>query len=104
MPGYTGETFPCISARDPGALLSVMEAEPVRVINTYKPVRKYNTAKGTIYDIGQSIAGIAEITYRGARGTKYTVRFSDKLCDNGELDLDSLSASFTTIFSRRKPI
>ena len=90
-PGYTGESAPARYVRAPGALLSLMEMEPIRVIAKYKPVLCRKTKNGYLYELAQNIAGVANITFRGSAGTRYTVRYTDRLLEDGEPDHDSLA-------------
>lgn len=91
MPGYTGESKPARYTRNPGAALSLMEMEPIRVIAKYKPVLCRKVRNGYLYELSQNIAGVANITFRGKAGARYTVRYCDRLCDDGELDQESLA-------------
>ncbi len=89
--GYMGEAFPARYTRSPGARLSLMEMEPIRVIAKYKPVLCRKVQNGYLYELSQNIAGVAHITFRGKAGARYTVRYCDRLKDDGELDQESLS-------------
>lgn len=91
MPGYTGESFPARYTRNPGAILSLMEMEPVRVRAKYKPVLRRKVKNGMLYELAQNIAGVARITFRGKAGTTYTMRYCDRLHDDGEMDQEALS-------------
>ena len=66
---------------DPGALLQLMEMEPIRVRQKYSPVRRWKSGDVWIYDIGQDLSGIANITFYGPRGSTYSIRYSDRLND-----------------------
>ncbi|MBQ9746530.1 MAG: family 78 glycoside hydrolase catalytic domain [Clostridia bacterium] len=90
-PGYTGEAKPARYVRAPGALLSLMEMEPIRVIAKYKPVLCRKTKEGYLYELAQNIAGVAHITFRGKAGARYTVRYTDRLMEDGEPDHESLA-------------
>ena len=89
--GYASESFPVRYVRAPGALLSLMEMEPIRVIAKYKPVLCRKTKNGYLYELSQNIAGVANITFRGKAGARYTVRYTDRLLDDGEPDHESLA-------------
>jgi len=90
-PVYTGEQKPARYVRAPGALLSLMEMEPIRVIAKYKPVLCRKTKAGYLYELAQNIAGVANITFRGKAGSRYTVRYTDRLLDDGEPDHEALA-------------
>lgn len=91
MAGYTGESFPVRYPRAPGALLSLMEMEPIRVRAKYTPILRRKVKNGMLYELSQNIAGVAHITFRGKAGTRYKMRYCDRLYDDGELDQEALS-------------
>ncbi|MGN1095594.1 MAG: family 78 glycoside hydrolase catalytic domain, partial [Eubacteriales bacterium] len=91
MPGYTGQTFPSRQVENPGASLSVMEMEPIRIRYKYHPVSCRKVKNGWLYEIEQNQAGVAHFVFRGKAGTRYKIRYCDRLHDDGELDQDSLS-------------
>lgn len=95
---YTGDTEPCRMAKNPAAILSVMEIEPVRVRTIYKPQSVVKVENGYLYDIGQDQAGIANIVFRGKRGDTFKMRYSNRVHDNGELDQESLSGFIKNYF------
>ena len=72
--------------KNPGAVLSVMEMEPIRILRRYPAVSKKKVPEGWLFDIGQNQAGVCLITFRGKRGDKITVRYCDRLTDDGRLD------------------
>lgn len=89
--GYEGETFPVRITMNPGAKLSLSEMEPVRVIHRYHPIKMRKVKNGWLYEIEQNQAGVARFTFRGKKDTKYTVRYCDRLHEDGELDQEALS-------------
>ncbi|MBQ9510916.1 MAG: family 78 glycoside hydrolase catalytic domain [Clostridia bacterium] len=91
MPGYTGDTLPCRTPKAPGAIMEVMEMEPIRVREKFNPVVRRKVKNGWLYELDQDIAGICNITYSGKKGEKITVRYCDYLDENGELDQTPLS-------------
>ena len=91
MPGYAGETIPVRWAKHPAAHQILMEMEPIRVRKVLTPTVCRKVKNGWLYELPQNIAGLAEITFRGKAGTRYTLRYCDKLYPDGELDQESLS-------------
>lgn len=89
--GYKGESFPARYARNPGATLSVSEMEPIRVRAKYKPILSRKVKNGWLYEFPQNIAGVAHVTFRGKAGTRYKMRYCDRLHPDGELDQEALS-------------
>ncbi len=89
--GYTGEAFPANYIKSPGASLSVMEMEPIRVREVLSPVLCRKVKNGWLYEFSQNTAGVARITFRGKAGTRYKIRYCDRLYPDGELDQEALS-------------
>ena len=82
---------PARMCRAPGGTLSVMEMEPIRVFRRFPPVRKWRVRNGWLVDIGLAQSGVANIRFHGKRGDEITVRYSDLITPEGELDQASLS-------------
>ncbi len=78
--------------KSPGGLLIAHELEPIRVYQTFKPVKKWKTKNGWAFDIGQNIAGYGEYRIFGAAGTTATFRYSDMLTEDNELDFYALTS------------
>lgn len=78
-------------AKNPGAALSVMEMESVRVRHRYPAVSKKKVPEGWLFDIGQNQAGVCLLTLRGRRGDKITIRYCDRLTEDGRLDQEPLA-------------
>ena len=77
--------------KNPGAELFVMEMEPIRIRRRYPAVSKKKVPEGWLFDIGQNQAGVCLLTLRGKRGDKITVRYCDRLTDDGRLDQEPLA-------------
>lgn len=92
LPGFTADGWERARlCRAPGGTLSVMEMEPIRVFRRVAPVKKWRTKEGWMLDIGVSQSGVANIRFHGKAGDELTVRYSDLLDKNGEIDQQSLS-------------
>jgi alpha-L-rhamnosidase len=84
--------------RAPGGILTAMEMEPVRVQHVFTAVNKWYTPKGWVFDMGQNQAGIGSFVFHGPEGTKITIRYSDLLTNDKELDQEPIK-SFVHNFS-----
>ena len=82
-----GAWLPTKLMKSPGGRLEAMELEPIR-IRAELPAKKMWTAPSGAYlfDIGQNQAGVGRFRFRGPAGTEITIRYSDVLKENGELD------------------
>ena len=92
MPHYTGEKFPSRRVKAPGAIMSVMEMEPIRVRKIFRPVLRRKGKKGWIYELDQDTAGVCRVTFSGKAGTEITVRYCDIVDGDGELDQDAINS------------
>ncbi len=72
----------CTVVRGPGGILAEQTGTPVRIVDTL-PLSKPNRHK--VYDAGKNIAGHARITVQGKAGAKVTIRYTERLTDDGEL-------------------
>ena len=91
-PHYTGEKYPSRRVKAPGAIMSVMEMEPIRVRETFRPVSRRKGKNGWIYDLDQDTAGGCRVTFSGKAGTTVTVRYCDIVDGDGELDQDAINS------------
>jgi len=77
----------------PSGKLAAQMLQPIRVIETLEPVKVSEPQKGTyVFDMGQNIAGWAQLTVSGPRGTRVVMKYGERLYDNGTLDLRDVSA------------
>jgi len=89
---FAGNVYPSRYVKSPGALLEVIEMEPVRVLKKYTPVCRRKVKNGWLYELTQDIAGICNITFSGRAGTKFTMRYCDILDSDGELDQSAINS------------
>jgi alpha-L-rhamnosidase len=69
----------------PGRLTAQLN-EPMRIMDTVKPVAAYRTKPGTyILDMGQNMVGWLRIKAKGRRGEKITLRFAETLLPDSTL-------------------
>ncbi len=92
MPGWDKPGFDASAWQDtfyvrlPGGIMRVMEMEPIRVLKKLRPVNKWQTENGWMFDIGVAQSGVSNITYHGKKNDLIEVRYSERIFDNGELD------------------
>lgn len=79
-------------AESPGGVLRAQMIPPLRVTKTIKPVLVREGRPGTfLYDLGQNIAGWIRLRVSGSAGTRVTLRYGERLCEDGSLDRDNIS-------------
>lgn len=82
-PGYDDSGWkPAKIIRGPGGRLEASELEPIKIRREFPAVRKWKTAEGWVFDIGQNLAGIARLKFRGPAGTQITIKYTDILNDD----------------------
>ena len=96
------------SAWRPAALVSAptgalvpQTAEPLRVVDTLRPVSVHKLAPGVwIFDMGQNMVGWTRLHVSGPQSTKIVLRFAETLRDDGSLYTENLrSARATDIYT-----
>ncbi|HYG24640.1 MAG TPA: family 78 glycoside hydrolase catalytic domain [Verrucomicrobiae bacterium] len=77
--------------------LVAQRSEPVRVVETLRPVSVTEIKPGVfIYDLGQNIAGWMRIAVQGAAGTRVQLRHAERLNPDGTLYTDNLRRARAT--------
>jgi alpha-L-rhamnosidase len=75
----------------PTGILAAQMAPPVKVTQTLQPVKLTQPKPGVfVYDLGQNLAGVAEITLSGPAGTVVELKYGEKLNPDGTLNQDEL--------------
>lgn len=75
----------------PGGALSAQLAPPVRVTQTLNPVKLTQPQSGVyVYDFGQNLAGVAELSVRGPAGATVELKFGEALNPDGTLNQDKI--------------
>jgi len=75
----------------PGGRLVARHAEPIRVVETFRPQGLTAIRPGVyVYDLGRNIAGWARIRVRGPRGTAVSLRFAESLYADGSVNQENL--------------
>lgn len=84
FPAYRGELVPKVN-------------EPVRVTQSIKPRKITEPAKGAyVFDFGQNVAGVCQLTIRGRRGQKITLKFAEMLNADGTVYRENLRLARAT--------
>ena len=87
-PGYDDSEWANTKiVKSPGGILEAMEMQPIRVYKTFSPSAIRKSANGYIVEFPQNMAGFCTYTFYGAAGTEITIRHSDMLLEDGELDM-----------------
>lgn len=80
-------------------LLQPQTINPIRVCDEYAPVSTRKSGDKLIVDFGANIAGWAEIEVEGERGASVTIKYGERLDDNGEVNrLNLRSAKATDVY------
>jgi alpha-L-rhamnosidase len=81
----------------PTGVLSAQMIEPIRVMETLKPVKITEPRPGVyIFDMGQNMVGWCRLRVSGPGGTRVTLRHAERLREDGTLYLDNLRTAQAT--------
>ncbi len=70
----------------PSGVLAAQMAEPIRVMETMRPVSVTKSPTGTyVFDMGQNIVGWCQLHVSGPAGTRVTLRHAETLKEDGTL-------------------
>jgi len=71
----------------PGGIVSAQMNPPIKVTRTIDPVKLTEPKPGVyVFDLGQNIAGWARLKVSGPAGTKVTLRYGERIHEDGSLD------------------
>jgi alpha-L-rhamnosidase len=71
----------------PAGRLAAQMMPPIKIHQTLKPARLTEPKPGVfIFDIGQNLAGMAQLTVSGPAGTRVRMRYGERLLPEGTLD------------------
>ena len=71
----------------PGGTLHSQQMTPIRVTGTITPISLVEVRRGVwVYDLGQSIAGWAQIRVSGPSGATIVLKYAEKIKDDGDID------------------
>ena len=84
-PGFDDALWaPAVLATPPQGVLRAQTAPPIRVTDATQPVAVTQPSPGVaVYDFGIPRAGWARVSLRGPAGTKVTLKYGEKLLDDG---------------------
>ncbi len=93
-PGFKTDPFQWYFVRHqagPGGILKAQDLEPIKVVETFSPVKLTNPKPGLyVYDLGQNFAGWCRLNVQGPRDTEVVLRFAETLCEDGTINQDNL--------------
>lgn len=94
LPGFDDRAWEKASVvPGPGGQLEPQIAPPCRVMQTLTPVSVRRLASGAaIYDLGQNLAGWAQLRASGPAGTEVVLRYAEKLTADGDIDQGNISS------------
>ena len=76
----------------PGGSLKAQMMPPIKVTATLKPVRLTQPRPGVyVFDIGQNMAGWAQLKVAGPAGTKVVAKYAERLDDDGTVDQNDIA-------------
>jgi len=92
-PGYDdGDWAPAAEVAGPRGQLTAQFSPPMRVTKTITPVSVKQVEGGDwVFDMGQNMAGWAQLLVSGPAGTKITLRYGETLDENGKVDTERLA-------------
>jgi len=93
LPGFDDSSWtPAIAVEAPKGLLRAQQSPPIRIKQTLKPVRVTEPKPGVfLFDLGQNLAGWAELRVKGPAGTNVIMKYGEKLHADGTLDQSNLN-------------
>ncbi len=98
QPGFSDKTWINASlVAVPTPVLSAENKEPIKVMETLKPVSVKEIKPGVfVYDMGQNMVGWVKLRVKGAKGTKVQMVFSELLKPDGSLYLANMRTAEVT--------
>ena len=82
---------PAIVVPGPGGVMRSQQMTPIRVTATLKPVSVKKNREGVwVFDLGQNISGWIRLHVEGAPGTEVTMRYGEKLSEDGGVDQSNI--------------
>lgn len=78
--------------KGPGGRLVAQAMQPIKVDKTLTPVKVTEPKPGVfVFDAGQNLAGNAELKIEGSAGTKITMKYGERLNDDGTVNQDIIA-------------
>jgi alpha-L-rhamnosidase len=87
-PGYNDSDWAMARVvSPPGGKLAAQMMQPIKADKTLKPVKLAEPQPGVfVFDMGQNMAGYAELSLRAPAGTKVVMKYGERLGKDGLLD------------------
>ncbi|MCL1856756.1 MAG: glycoside hydrolase family 78 protein [Kiritimatiellaeota bacterium] len=87
LPGYNAKKWSdAMVVQSPGGVLNA-QVTPIKVMETITPLSVTEVKPGVfVVDMGRNIAGWAQLRVQGAAGTEVTMRYAEKLLEDGDID------------------
>jgi len=84
----------------PGGRLVSQMINPIKIMDTLHPKKISEPKPGVfVYDVGQNLAGWAELRVKGEPGTRVTLRFAESLYPDGTVNQENLlKAAVTDVY------
>lgn len=109
QPGWSSKDFddsrwhPAVAVTAPKGRLVAQQHSPIRAHAAIKPVKVSNPKPGVyVFDLGVNIAGWASLTTKGAKGTKITLQYNEKLNADGTVNMQHASSHTYGRFQREE--
>src|SRR6201996_8578871 len=81
----------------PGGILVSQTIDPIKIVSTIEAKTISEPKPGIfVYDMGQNMAGWAQLKVRGERGTRVMLRFAESLAQDGTVDQRNLRTAAAT--------
>jgi alpha-L-rhamnosidase len=81
----------------PGGRLVSQMINPIKIVDTLHPRKISEPKPGVfVYDVGQNLAGWAELRVKGEPGTRVTLRFAENLYPDGTVNQENLGKAAAT--------
>ncbi|MCC5932351.1 MAG: family 78 glycoside hydrolase catalytic domain [Cyclobacteriaceae bacterium] len=92
-PGYSDEPWKnALKIPGPSGKLSAQIMPPIRVTGHFEPAKTWQVNDSVMmYDLSQNITGWANIKVKGPAGSRVTIRYGERIFEDGTLDLKELS-------------
>ncbi len=92
LPGYDDKDWKgALISRPPGGVLKSSQLPAIKITETIKPVSLKEVQPGEwVYDLGRNISGWARIRVSGPAGTGITLKYAEKLKEDGSLDMSNI--------------
>jgi alpha-L-rhamnosidase len=98
VPGFDDHAWqPARIVAAPGGVLAAQMSEPMRVMQRRHPIAMTEPYPGIyIFDMGQNMVGWCRLNVQGRRGTPITLRYAERLTDQGRISVENLRVAQST--------